>query len=270
MLFVRDKGRMCNNILQYAHVYAWAREHGRKSMSMRFAYKYPYFHISDTKYHNFFFYLLGKYGAKIGLFKTVSFDCESADYSANETQMLTHQHLLVEGWYVRYYDLFLKYKAEILRLFRFHDDIEEKITQTLAPFKDTIKLGVHIRRGDYARWQGGKYFYNDDQFMHVIAQFVSLYPDKTVEIFICGNDPKLNRDAYKHAFGNGFVHFPNGNPGEDLCFLSHCDYLIGAPSTFTLTASMYHNVPLYWILDPLKPLTRESFEYFDHLFKHII
>ncbi|MUP49145.1 glycosyltransferase, partial [Veillonellaceae bacterium M2-8] len=90
---------------------------------------------------------------------------------------------------------------EILRLFRFHDDIEEKITQTLAPFKDTIKLGVHIRRGDYARWQGGKYFYNDDQFMHVIAQFVSLYPDKTVEIFICGNDPKLNRDAYKHAFG---------------------------------------------------------------------
>ena len=53
MLFVRDKGRMCNNILQYGHVYAWAREHRRRSVSMRFAYKYPYFHICHTRYHNF-------------------------------------------------------------------------------------------------------------------------------------------------------------------------------------------------------------------------
>ena len=40
MIFVHDKGRMANNILQYGHVYAWGREHGRKTMSMRFAYKY--------------------------------------------------------------------------------------------------------------------------------------------------------------------------------------------------------------------------------------
>ena len=40
MIFVRDKGRMCNNILQFGHVYAWAREHDRKAVSMRFAYKY--------------------------------------------------------------------------------------------------------------------------------------------------------------------------------------------------------------------------------------
>lgn len=270
MFFVHDKGRMCNNILQYAHVYAWAREHHKHTMSMRFAYKYPYFDICNTRYHNFFFYLLGKYSAKVGLLKTVSFNEEDCDYTLNETLMSSHKHLFVEGWYVRYYDLFLKYKSEILSLFRFHTAIETKINAVLAPFQGTIKLGVHIRRGDYARWQGGKYYYNDDQFMHVIGQFVALHRDKTVKIFICGNDPKLDKDAYKHAFGNGNVHFPAGNPGEDLCLLSHCDYIIGAPSTFSLTASMYHNTPLYWILDPLKPLTRESFEYFDYLFKHII
>lgn len=32
MIFVRDKGQMCNNILQYGYVYAWAKEHGRKCM----------------------------------------------------------------------------------------------------------------------------------------------------------------------------------------------------------------------------------------------
>ena len=43
MIFARDKSQMCNNLLQYAHVYAWGREHGRKVISMRFSYKYQYF-----------------------------------------------------------------------------------------------------------------------------------------------------------------------------------------------------------------------------------
>ena len=33
MIFARDKAQMCNNLLQYAHVYAWGREHGRKLVS---------------------------------------------------------------------------------------------------------------------------------------------------------------------------------------------------------------------------------------------
>lgn len=48
MIFVLDKGCMANNMLQYGHVYAWGREHGRTTMSMRFAYKYPWFQICET------------------------------------------------------------------------------------------------------------------------------------------------------------------------------------------------------------------------------
>ncbi len=72
MIFVRDKGQMCNNILQYAHVYAWARENHRHSMSMRFAYKYQYFHICTTKDHNFLMYVAGKYGAKYKILPVVT------------------------------------------------------------------------------------------------------------------------------------------------------------------------------------------------------
>ena len=59
---------MANNMLQYGHVYAWGREHGRTTMSMRFAYKYPWFQICETPHHNFMTYLFAKYGAKLGLF----------------------------------------------------------------------------------------------------------------------------------------------------------------------------------------------------------
>jgi hypothetical protein len=51
---------MANNIYQYAHVYAWGREHGRTTMSMRFAHMYPDFQLAHSRYHNTFFYLVAK------------------------------------------------------------------------------------------------------------------------------------------------------------------------------------------------------------------
>lgn len=269
MIFVRDKGRMCNNILQYGHVYAWAREHNRRTISMRFAYKYPYFHICNTAGHNFFTYVCAKFAAQTGLLPTVSFHEEAFDRDAKEREMEHHRWMMVEGWYARWYDLFLKYKSDILRLFAFNDDIEAKIGKIITKKEDVLNLGVHVRRGDYATWQGGKYLYSDEQFIHLIRQVMSL-SDRKVKVYICGNDPHLNRQAYIQAVGEGNIVFPNGNPGEDLCLLSHCDYLVGAPSTFTLVASMYHNTPLYWAKDIDKPITWDSFGYFDKLFKHIL
>ena len=58
---------MCNNLLQFAHVYAWAREHGRSVMSMRFSYKYPYFKISHSPFVSFPLYVCAKWLAALRL-----------------------------------------------------------------------------------------------------------------------------------------------------------------------------------------------------------
>jgi hypothetical protein len=124
MIFVHDKGRMANNMLQYGHVYAWGREHGRQTMSMRFAYKYPWFRICHTPHHNFPTYVFAKYAAKWGLIPSVHFDEEGADYSREEQMMHDSKMLMVQGWYARWYDLFLKYKPEILDLFAFDEAVQ--------------------------------------------------------------------------------------------------------------------------------------------------
>lgn len=266
MIFVHDKGRMANNILQYAHFYAWGREHGRKTMSMRFAYKYPYFHICNTPHHNFMMYVFAKYAAKWGLITTLHFDEKDGDYTSHEQQMMKRKLLMVTGWEARWYDAFLKYKQEIISLFAFDEDVEQQVNPLLD---GDVRLGVHIRRGDYARFYGGRFFYSDEQYVEVIRNFVKLHPNTKVKVYICGNDPKLNRDYYREQLSECYVVFPDGNPGEDLCLLSHCHYLIGAPSTFTLVASMYRDLPLYWIEDPNQELTEASFNKFDYLFKHI-
>ena len=259
---------MANNILQYGHVYAWGREHGRKTMSMRFAYKYPYFHICNTKHHNFATYVFAKYAAKWGLIPMVTFSEDKAQNRRNEDIMLQKRMLVVTGWEAHWYDLFLKYKSEILALFAFRPEIEEKVVETMN--HGDMLLGVHIRRGDYATFYDGKFFFSDEQYVGVIRRFLALHPDRQVRVFICGNDPKLDKDYYRQELPSCEVVFPDGNPGEDLCLLSHCDYLIGAPSTFSLVAAMYHDRPLYWMMDADAPLSESSFRYFDDLFQHIL
>ena len=268
MIYVHDRGRMANNILQYGHLYAWGREHGRETMSMRFAYKYQYFHICNTKHHNFATYVFAKYAAKWGLIPMVTFSEDKAQNRRNEDIMLQKRMLVVTGWEAHWYDLFLKYKSEILALFAFRPEIEEKVVEVMN-HEDMI-LGVHIRRGDYATFYDGKFFFSDEQYVGVIRRFLALHPDRQVRVFICGNDPKLDKDYYRQELPSCEVVFPDGNPGEDLCLLSHCDYLIGAPSTFSLVAAMYHDRPLYWMMDADAPLSEGSFRYFNDLLQHIL
>lgn len=295
MIYVRDKGRMCNNILQYGHLYAWGREHGRQTMSMRFAYKYQYFHICDTPHHNFITYLFAKYAAKLRLVPVVQFNDINQDTTPQEQLMLSRRHVVAEGWFVHWFDLFLKYKQDIIQLFEFNSKVKQAVDALLAPLPECdLRLGVHIRRGDYRRWHDGRYFYTDEQYISYIRQFLAMHPGKRVSVFVCGNDPELDTDKFRAALtaqnhpetqpapenmpADGTkkratlvsVAFPNGNPGEDLCLLSRCNYLMGAPSTFTLVASMYHDTPLCWMMDPTQPLSPSSFGRFDYLFRHII
>ena len=299
MIFVHDKGRLCNNILQYAHLYAWGREHNRKTMSMRFAYKYPYFKICKTPYHNFFCYVVAKYAAKLKLIPVVHFDDENASTAEQEQIMLNKRYVVATGWYARWYDLFLKYKSEILELFTFLPEVEEKVkailsphipelrspTRSLSSLLSPLKLGLHIRRGDYKTWQNGQFYFTDEEYVRVIKSFInnlpSIHPRTShlvprtshlVHIFICGNDTTLNKEYYRKELASLPVSltFPDGNPGEDLCLLSHCDYLIGPPSTFTLVASMYHDIPLCWLSDTSRPITAASFRHFDYLFRNIV
>lgn len=271
MIFVRDKGRLCNNILQYGHVYAWGREHERSTMSMRFAYKYRYFRICHTRYHHFFVYLFAKYAAKWGLLPVADFGINAPNYPEHQEQLLlSHRHIVAEGWYARWYDLFLKYKQEIIDLFQFDERVIKPVDALLAQQPKTdIRLGVHIRRGDYRRWHGGRYYYSDQQYIGVIRQFISLHPDLRIKLFICGNDLELNEALYYEAFPTLSICFPKGNAGEDLYLLSCCDRLIGPPSTFTLVASMYRDVPLYWIESADHPLTDNDFGHFDQMFQQI-
>ena len=158
-------------------------------------------------------------------------------------------------------------------MFEFRPEVRKNAETTLngARRAGIPAIGLHIRRGDYARWNGGRYFYSDDQYIEIARKLVE-YAGGKADIFICGNDPSLNEAAFRKALKTADIKliFPKGNPAEDLCLLSECDMLAGPPSTFTLVAAMYRDLPLYWVKDPAALLDAASFGRFDRLFREIL
>ena len=268
---------MCNNLLQYAHVYAWGREHGRKVISMRFSYKYQYFKICHTSQTGFGWYLMAKYLAALKLLPTASFKHSDCDRKKLEQKMLKHRHIVVSGWYARWYDLFLKYRDEICDLFTLDAQYTEPVRQKMSKTEKgttsqyVVRLGVHIRRGDYAQWADGAYFYDDDVYANYINRFAQLMEGREVQVYLSTNDPAVNAEQFQEKCSQVHIHFLQGSAPEDLFMLSECDYVIGPPSTYSLVATMYRDIPLYRMdTADATSMTLEGFRLFDYWFKHII
>ena len=273
MIFAGDKSQMCNNLLQFAHVYAWGREHGRKVMSMRFSYKYPYFKITHSNLVSFSLYVIAKFLAAIRLLPTASFKHDDCDPVALEQMMLRHKNIVVSGWYVRFYDLFLKYRDEIIDLFTIDPQYTEPVKKKMNSWNG-IRLGVHIRRGDYAVWKDGIYCYEDAVYADFIGKFSALMPEKEIDVFLSTNDPQVSIGKFQELLSNtkGIrLHLLGGNAVEDLFMLSECDYIIGPPSTYSLVAALYRNIPLCRMDQVLDGRLRLSdFRLFDYWFRHIV
>lgn len=265
---------MCNNLLQYAHVYAWGREHGRKVVSMRFSYKYPYFKIRHTSLTSFPLYLLAKYAAMLHLLPTASFKHAECDREALERKMKRCRHIVVSGWYVRYYELFLKYRKEICDLFTIDADYTEPVRNKMSELERhgrVIRLGVHIRRGDYAVWQGGCYLYDDDTYARLINRYAQWHQTAPVHVYLSTNDPAVSEATFQRLCPQVHVHHLHCNAPSDLFMLSACDAIIGPPSTFSLVAALYRDIPLYRMDSADEgQMTKESFHDFDYWFRRIL
>ena len=99
---------MCNNILQYAHIYAWGRE-------------YQYFELCNRPYHNWFVYLFAKMLIKLHLIKHLWMELPE-EITPEAVEHLKHDKMIaISGWSFRHPDLFFKYESEIRRMFEFKE-----------------------------------------------------------------------------------------------------------------------------------------------------
>jgi hypothetical protein len=101
---------------------------------------------------------------------------------------------------------------------------------------------VHVRRGDYSRFKEGKFFFDDQVYTSKMTELKELFEKegKRCHFLICSNE-LINRENYPG------LHITTGHrePVVDIYALARCDYILGPPSTFTMWASFYGEVPVF-------------------------
>ena len=152
--------------------------------------------------------------------------------------------LVVQGWLFRDEKNVQEHKEKIKKHFKICEEHSINIDRLMknAYRLGNIVIGLHIRRGDYKNFLGGKYYYSIEEYRKVMGKIQQIFPNDKICWIICSNE-KINIQDF-----SGFICIEgNGQIVEDMYTFSHCDYIVGVPSTYTGWASFYGEKPLYQI-----------------------
>ncbi len=155
------------------------------------------------------------------------------------------QTIIAYGWLFRDRNNFNKHLDILKKIFspiEIHARNVDTLMQNCRSDKKKNKLliGVHIRRGDYQTFQGGKYYYENSVYLKYMTQVYEIFQQqqKSVAFLLCSNE------AISEIFNQFEVYTGTGHLIEDLYCFAKCDYLMGPSSTYTSWASIYGDVPL--------------------------
>lgn len=160
-----------------------------------------------------------------------------------------HRLLFLEGPLFRDFADTARHIETIRTYFTPIASVRQNVARHMAMVREDspVVVGVHVRRGDYRTFVGGKFYYEHQQYSAVMHQVVGLFDDRPVRFVLCSNEP-VDPTAYRALDTRGGP----GHPIEDLYTLASCDYIIGPPSTFSAWGSFYGNVPIRFIDDPMR------------------
>lgn len=141
-----------------------------------------------------------------------------------------------------------KHRDKLRQIFAPPADVASSIESDFAKVaaEDTVIVGVHMRRGDYAQYQGGKYYYTDDVYVRHMQNMVDQLGGRKVVFLLCSNE-RINMENFSQF---STFRTSGGSMLHDLYALAKCQYVIGAPSTFSHWASFYGGVPIFHIRKP--------------------
>jgi hypothetical protein len=155
-------------------------------------------------------------------------------------QQITHASVtLLRGLKYQHPDLVCKHANQLRQVLRFNGQMICNSSNS-----SLIKIGLHMRLGDYSRWKGGRFFYTEEQYANIAHQLV-----KAIDM-PCVVRAYSNVDVQKDIFAGLPIEFMRGTVTQDLCSMAECNFLAGPPSSFSSWASFIGQVPLYFIEDP--------------------
>lgn len=258
LIIICDRpGRLGNLLLVFSHFAAFAIEHNVGIINPAFApYKHYFrntchqhvacFNVNGSIFHATINYKSANYTFR--LLRLLSFciphvfRCVSLDWSetldldiTSNLSCFDNRVTLVGGWLFRCNSLVEKHKPQLAEFFqpldKFKREAENIVAQARKYCSSQTLIGIHVRRGDYASFEGGKYYYPLSLYRSFI-KFISCRSTVKLGFILVSDEPLSMAD-----FAGLNVFISSSSEIVDMVLLSMCDGVIGPPSTFSYFAS---------------------------------
>ncbi|XP_068246261.1 galactoside alpha-(1,2)-fucosyltransferase 2-like [Palaemon carinicauda] len=161
--------------------------------------------------------------------------------------------------------LFHAYSCEIRKEFTFSPDFQEKVKEFWLAKRDfvgdAVRVGFHIRRGDYIRYarKRGRKLPNETYYENAMNFYKERF--NNVVFVIASNDREyINKTFENHT---DVIFVPGTNREEDMAILASCDHSIMTVGTFSFwTAYLAGGYVVYPgdFYIPNYPVQKERFE----------
>lgn len=266
VIYKNNGGRLANQLWNYACVYAYCLEKGYQCSNYAFFRYQNYFRVRSGNWlidkilskAPFFIsrFIYPVYEAYVGLLLKgmVISDCGSEfmlpptpnknvlqSKSLERLENGKNKDIYFKGWLFRNPVGLDRYHADVRRCLRPSDRAEAEISTVMlrAKQKGSKIIGVHIRQGDYKKWQGGKYYFSFSEARKLLDKFLSQHDNQKQVVFIICTDGDFDEAAFN---GLNYVRGA-GSAVSDLFLLSRTDIILGSNSTYGRWAAYYGGVP---------------------------
>lgn len=152
----------------------------------------------------------------------------------------------------------VKYLQEIRKIFTPENAVLNEVNSFFKSIKkeNQLLIGLHIRYGDYRQFENGKYFYSVAQYKRVLENIAAIFTGYQLLFFVACSE-QINLPEFESL---NYKIMPNTSAVKDLYCLSRVDFLVGPPSTFSAWASLYGDIPLYFIESIDKEIKLNDFQ----------
>lgn len=270
MIIISNKpGQLGNLLFVYANVLAYGLENNIKILNPAFYNYLSYFEgtqkHSKLVYKLFYFtsYYIARIICKLNLksafvyAKSITWE-EVVDLDI--PNQLPNKLCFVQGWLYRGDKLLLKHKESIKKHFtptlKLSTEIDGFMSANFNVNQEII-IALHIRRGDYKTFKNGMYYYSINDYKNIMDNIKNVFVTKNIHFLICSNEKIEINELNKN--NNKITLAPN-HPLLDMYCMTRCNYIVGPPSTYTMWASFYGNVPLYMVEDKDRIVTISDFK----------
>jgi len=288
-------GRLGNRLILFANVIGFAAEHGYRVVNVAF---HSYAHLFENTRRDIYcrypiarrrslfdvipgvapairktriFYQLIRYasvwnyhfpifGQRVFTLREVARPTILLDSPEVQSRMADARIVFVHGWRIRAPESVRRQAQFIRGYFQPIAEYERASRQAVEWLrqKAEVIVGIHIRLGDYGKWQGGQYQFPVSMYVNWMRQLAGQFPGRKVAFLVCSDEPRSEQEFPGLQVGLGA-----GSAVGDLCALARCDYILGPVSTFSMWASFYGNKPLFLIRDDKARIERNEFHVSD-------